>query len=125
MTDYIHVPIIEITGGWTVDEIENENDCDDAFAVLTAIIVSIEAKMDTLEMERAEKSESYIKTKSALRWKKAALSVVNTKRGKFKRQRAEAIQKSNDERVLRYFKAMHYDIYMAAQRHVDAGTDAT
>ena len=123
MNEDIYVPIIEITGGWTVDEIENEDDCDDAFAVLTAIIVSIEAKLETLEMEGLEKSESYIKTKSALRWKKAALSVVNNKRGRFKRQINEAFQKSNDECVMRYFKAMHYDLYMAAQRHVDAGTD--
>ena len=123
MNDDIRVPIIEITAGWTVDEIETEDDCDDAFAVLTAIIVGIEAKLDTLEMENLAKSESFIKTKGALRWKRAALAVVNTKRGKIKRQMNEAFQKSNSERILKYVKAMHYDTFMEAQRHVDAGTD--
>ena len=123
MNQDIHVPIIEITEGWTVDEIQNEDDCDDAFAVLTAIIVSIEVKLETLEMDGFDKTYSYIKTKAALRWKKAALSVVNNKRGKFKRQRTEELQGSNDARVLMYLKAMHYEAYMEAQRHVDAGTD--
>ena len=48
MNQDIHVPIIEITDGWTVDEIQNEDDCDDAFAVLTAIIVNIELLLDNV-----------------------------------------------------------------------------
>lgn len=120
--DEIHVPIISITGDWTVDEIETEDDCDDAFAILTALIVSIEARMDDLAMSGQELSVDHKRAKSALRWKKAALSVVNTKRGKIRRQEKEAHDESQSQKIMNYFRAMHPQEMQAALDHVRAGT---
>ena len=82
MAGWIDVPVIEITDGWTVDDIQTEDDCDDAHAVLTAICASIEARMDDLSIAGLEVSVDYKKAKAALRWKKAALAVVQNKRGR-------------------------------------------
>jgi hypothetical protein len=124
-TDEIQVPIIEITDGWTVDEIETEDDCDDAFAVLTAMVVGIEARMDDLAIEGQELSVAYKRCKSALRWKKAGLSVIGIKRGKINRAKKEAREDDRNKRVIDYFYAMHPEEMKAATRHVDAGTDKT
>lgn len=122
--DEIEVPVIEICDGWTVDDIQTEDDCDDAFAVLTALVVSIEARMDDLAMSGEEMSVGYKRAKAALRWKKAALSVINIKRGKIKRQVKDETEKDRSERLIRYIAAMHNDVFQEAQRHVLADTDA-
>ena len=122
MTEDIRVPIIEICDGWTVDEIETLEDCNDAFAVLTALIVSIEARMDDLAIAGEELSVPYKKAKTALRWKKAALSVVNLKRGEIGRKQQDAKEAHFNTRVCQYFAAMHPDQFEAARRHVLAGT---
>jgi hypothetical protein len=122
--DEIEVPVIEICDGWTVDDIETENDCDDAFAVLTALVVSIEARMDDLAIAGKELSVDYKRAKSALRWKKAALSVVGIKRGKIKRQVSAMEEKDRNDRIIRYIAAMHNDVFQEAQRHIFAETDA-
>ena len=118
------IPIIFITEDWPIDDVTTEDDCDDAFAVLTALIVSIEARMDDLEIQGLAVSVEYKRAKSALRWKKAAMQMVNNKRGQINRVRADAIQTDRRERVMKYFAAMHPDEFRAAIRHVDAGTDA-
>lgn len=122
--DDIQVPVMTITEGWTVDEIETEDDCDDAFAVLTALIVSIEARMDDLVIAGQEVSVDYKRAKAALRWKKAAMSVVNIRRGKINRAIKTALQQEQSQRVMAYFSAMHPDEFKAALKHVNAGTDA-
>ena len=120
--DEIQVPIIAITGDWTVDEIETEDDCDDAFAILTALIVSIEARMDDLAMSGQELSVEHKRAKSALRWKKAALSVVNIKRGKILRRKKAEHDETQSQKLMNYFRAMHPQEMQSALDHVRAGT---
>lgn len=120
--DEIEVPVISITDGWDVDDIQTEDDCDDAFAVLTAMVVSIEARMDDLAMLGNELSVDYKRAKSALRWKKAALSVVNTKRGQIRRREKDAADASQTQKVIDYFRAVHPEELKAAMNHVRAGT---
>lgn len=122
MSDDIEIPIISICDGWDVDDIQTEDDCDDAFAVLTALVVSIEARMDDLEIAGNSVSVEYKKAKTALRWKKAALTVVQTKRGKIRRAEKEAKQAERDASILRYFEAMHPDLVLKADKHFEAGT---
>lgn len=80
--DEITVPIITITDGWTVDEIETIEDCDDAYAVLTGIVASIEVKLENPMLTDDERGRCL----GALRWKKAALQVIQGKRGRFNRE---------------------------------------
>lgn len=122
MTDDIRVPVIEICNGWTVDELQTEDDCDDAFAVLTALIVSIEARMDDLAIAGNECSAEHKHAKKALRWKKAAMAVVNNKRGKINRAEREAKAQHFNARLCLYFSAMHPEEFDTAMRHYRAGT---
>ncbi|MEH7827651.1 hypothetical protein [Gemmobacter denitrificans] len=119
----VEIPTIYITDDWTVDDIHTEDDCDDAHALLTALIVSIEARMDDLEIAGEALSIDYKRCKSALRWKKAAMQVVNTKRGKLNRLRQEQYHTDRKSRLCAYFAAMHPVEYERAIRHVEAGTD--
>ena len=121
--DFISIPTIIITDDWTVDDIETEDDCDDAFAVLTAICVSIEAKMDDLAMQGKELSVEHKKAKAALRWKKAALQVVQSKRGKINRKFKQVEQATLDRRIIAYFRAMHPNEFHRGLDHVWANTD--
>lgn len=123
MNEEIQVPIIEITDGWTVDEIETEDDCDDAFAVLTALVVSIEDRMDRLEEAGNGLTPEYRHAKRALRWKKAALSVVNTKRGRIRREIAADGKAVFVQAMLNYVAAAHPKVMEEAKSHANAGLE--
>lgn len=114
MTDNIQIPIIYITDEWAVDDIHTEDDCDDAHAILTALIVSVEARMDDLEIQGRLVSEEYKRAKISLRWKKAAMQVVNLKRGKINRAAANSRAMSQYQEI-RKFLALHYpDVFREA-----------
>lgn len=81
----IEIPIIQIADGWTVDDIQSLDDCDDAFAYLTGAICAIEDKIDAATEEGNDTGKPFRALKRALRWKKAAMQVVQTKRGKITR----------------------------------------
>ncbi|MEO1108300.1 MAG: hypothetical protein AAFX90_10290 [Pseudomonadota bacterium] len=115
MGDTIEIPIIEICDGWTVDDIETEDDCDDAFALLTKIVAGIETKMDILEAQDQKLTAGYIKAKAALRYKKAALAIVNTKRGRLKRQRSL----DDHSYIVGYLTVYHQDILKEAQLYAN------
>jgi hypothetical protein len=96
----IEIPIIEISPGWTVDEVKTLDDCDDAFAYLTGAICAIENKIDSADETGATTGVAYRKLKRALRWKKAALQVVATKRGRITREAKQIEQASHDKRLV-------------------------
>lgn len=128
MNDEIQVPVIMITDDWSVDDIETEDDCDDAFAILTAQTARIEEKMDRLESENQKFSEDYRKTKAALRWKKAALQVISTKRGRINRakqaaERAKSMEVASlkIEKMMAFMAAKYPDAVKDALRHYIAG----
>ena len=114
MSDDIQVPIIYITGDWTVDQIETEDDCDDAHAVLTALIVSIEARMDDLEIQGRGVSEEYKRAKISLRWKKAAMQVVNLKRGKINRALAAGKAEARYQEMRKFLAINHPAVFKEA-----------
>ena len=91
----IEIPVIEIAEGWTVDELETLDDCDDAFAYLTGALVGIESQIDDAEHRGDVGTDHFRRLKAARRWKKAALSVVGTTRGKINRQAAVAAEQRN------------------------------
>lgn len=101
----IAIPVIEITKGWTVDDLETMEDCDDAFCVLTGIIVSIEAQLAELEYAGVEKSQPHRSAKAALRWKKAALQIVQRKQAMIQRREARARDAVFDRSFIHYVNA--------------------
>lgn len=75
------VPNIQIDKGWFISDIVSHQDCEDAIQFLTSSI----AKMETsLELEgyqpiEEQRIEWMSKTRKALRFKKAALTIVTTR----------------------------------------------
>ena len=82
----IQIPVVEITDGWTVDDIKTEDDCDDAFAYLTGAIIAIESRIkEGYDNGWASRSDE-IRTKAALKWKKSGLQIVATKRARIRQE---------------------------------------
>lgn len=115
MSDDIEVPVIEITKGWTVDDLETMEDCDDAFCVLTGIIVSIEAQIAELEYSGAEKSQPHRAAKAALRWKKAALQIAQRKQATILRRETREKETAHDRSFIEYVYAYFPDVAKKAR----------
>lgn len=113
MSEDIEIPVIYITDTWTVDDIETEEDCDDAFALLTAMVASIEGQIDEMEATGRKGESHHIRAKAALRFKKAALQIIQSKRGRISRaQRMKTHDEtmSDERKVLDYIKLHHPEI---------------
>ena len=89
---------IQIDDGWTIGDLETLTDCDEAFAVLTAAVASIEGQLELAGVAYQHDPVWTARAKAALRWKKAALQAVNTKRSQFSRE-AKAAQNRAFERA--------------------------
>lgn len=72
----IDIPVIEIAAGWRAEDCSTIDECNDAFAYLTGAVAAIEQRIE--EKQIAEKPIGRLK--AALRYKKAALQIVNLKR---------------------------------------------
>jgi hypothetical protein len=112
----IDIPIVEIGPGWTVDDIKTIDDCDDAFAYLTGAICSIENAISRMEDER-DLGSKLRQTKGALRWKKAALQIVATRRGKLQRELSRKEQNTRDRELLDIIKRLFPAQFDAAIAH--------
>ena len=99
--DDIEIPVIEIENGWPVDDVETIEDCDDAFAYLMTAVASIEFQIDMEALKpQSERNDPWlVKAKCAMKYKKAALQIVNLKRGRINdaERRAETARR---ERIL-------------------------
>jgi MFS superfamily sulfate permease-like transporter len=118
--DDIEIPILAIGPGWTVDQLQNIDDCDDAFAYLTGAICAIESKIDAAEETGTTAGIAFRRLKSALRWKKAALQVVATKRGKITRKMRQVEQDSKDRQLLDAIKDMYPKEFFAVVNRLRA-----
>ena len=106
MSDYqgsdIIVPVVEICDGWTVDDVKSLDDCDDAFSYLTGAIVAIEGRISAIHSGMADNDAATLgRLKAALRWKKAAIQIVQNKRGKFAREERRFSSHSYDSKLLK------------------------
>jgi len=88
----IEIPDLEITEGWSVSEVATLQDCEDAHNYLVGAIAGIEYQIDAEGFKplAEQRGEWVARAKSALRYKKAALNIVQNKRGTLNEQRREA-----------------------------------
>lgn len=102
----IEIPDIEIDQGWSVSEIETLADCDDAFAFLMSACAAIEYSIDieVLKPIVQQRGEWMARAKSALKYKKAALQIVNHKRGRLNKEEDIATQNQRDRVLLEYIR---------------------
>lgn len=103
----IEIPDIEITEGWVAREIATLDECDDAFAYLSAVCASIDFQMDmeNLKPEPQRDGAWLARARCALRYKKAALAIVQTRRNQIGRQERQAFQNQRDRVLLEHIKA--------------------
>lgn len=105
--DDIEIPDIEIAEGWPVSDIKTLDDCDDAFAYLTAACATIELQIDSegfkpLAMQRGE---WVARAKAALRYKKGALNIINTKRSRITTEANVAASNSDAQQLLQFIRS--------------------
>jgi hypothetical protein len=113
----IEIPIIEITKDWTVDDIQTLDDCDDAHAYLTGAVCSIEDKIEAAIELGTDAGIGFRRLKRALRWKKAALNVVQTKRGKITRALKKVETKEHEKRIINRMRDMFPKEFASIIKH--------
>ena len=102
----IEIPDIEIMPGWLARDVATVEDCDDAFALLTAACAAIEMQIDVegfkpLQMQRGD---WVARAKAALRFKKGALSIVQTRRSAINEKSRQERAETEDRRLLAFVK---------------------
>lgn len=105
--DDIVIPDIEIDAGWPVSDVKTIEDCDDAFAFLMSACAAIEYDIDVEASKPASQQnpEWAARAKCALKYKKAALSIVNTKRGRINDEKRRQTNVSRDRILLEYIRS--------------------
>lgn len=104
----IEIPEIEITEGWLVSELQTLEDCEDANAVLTAAAAGIEGWLETeaLKPPTYQDGPRVGKAKAALRFKKAALNLVQQKRASLNEKRRAALEKEREDGLLAFIRSV-------------------
>jgi hypothetical protein len=104
--DDIEIPIIEIGPGWAAESVKTDQDCDDAFAYLMSAVAQIEYQLDMEDAKLLahQNREWLARAKCALKYKKAALQIVNQRRSRINENGKRAWQDSRDRRLLEYIR---------------------
>ena len=118
----IVIPVIEITEGWAAKDCVTHADCDDAFAYLMAACAQIEYQIDIeLAKPKGHQAEIWLaKARCALKFKKAALQIVNQKRSAINEADKTAARNTHHNRLLEVIRAsVPDDQFMAWLREAD------
>lgn len=111
-TEHQTVPEIEIAEGWYVSDLDSPEQCDDALAVLTEAIASIEYQLHAEKFAEVPRGPQWeARARSSLTWRKHARDAVQKKRASIM---------SNDRLVLAYVRKMAPDLVAEAEAHVEA-----
>jgi hypothetical protein len=103
--DDIIIPDIEIDKGWPVSDIKTIEDCDDAYAFLMAAVATIEYDIELDASKIVDKGPLWAaRARCALKYKKAALNIVNMKRGRIADEMKATRQAARDRRLLSHIK---------------------
>lgn len=102
----IEIPEIEITEGWAVKDVLTLEDCEDANAFLVAAVAGIEGWLETEALKPAVTQDGprVGKAKAALRFKKAALALVQQKRSGINEKRREQAAKEQEDGLLAFIR---------------------
>ena len=105
------IPIIDISDGWSIDDIETEEDCDEAYAYLMAAVAEIEYQLDMEQTKPIAEQRWPWKNgaKRALKYKRAALQLVGFKRGQINEARKWELQNSKDRKLLEFIRSVTDD----------------
>jgi hypothetical protein len=102
----IIIPDIDIDKGWPASSVKTIEDCDDAYAFLMSAIAQIEFQIDEAALPNSGADPRWVnKAKCALKYKRAALNIVNLRRGRIEREQRAAKQVSRDRALLDHIRA--------------------
>lgn len=106
--DDIEIPVIEITEGWSAESCTTKEQCDDAFSYLMSACAGIEYQID-VEFTKPKSQQDVLwlaKARCALKYKKAALQIVQHRRSTIGDAEKRAWQDSQDRRLLTYIRSV-------------------
>lgn len=109
--DDIEIPVIEITDGWAAESVKTREECNDAFAYLMSACAGIEFQIDT-ELTKPKTHQDLLwlaKAKCALKYKKAALQIVNQRRSAIGEIEERAWRQRRDSKLLEYIRSVTPD----------------
>lgn len=124
----IEIPDIEIDKGWPVSDVQTINDCDDAFALLMSAVAKIEfdIEVETLKPKNQQDGLWLAKARCALKYKKAALQIVNFARGRIADEEKRKKQNTRDRILLEYIrKVTPNEMFMQWVRESDCASGDT
>lgn len=100
------IPDIEIDDGWSVHDVKTFEDCEDANAYLVSAVAAIEYAIDIEDAkpQHQQDLEWRAKARCALRYKKAALSIVSSKRSKLRADAERDFLNRRDAILLEYIR---------------------
>jgi hypothetical protein len=104
----IEIPVIEITEGWAAEDCKTLDQCDDAFAYLMSAVAGIEFQID-MEATKPETSQDkawLARAKCALKFKRAALQIVNQRRAVINAEASRAFQSRRDSKLLQHIRSI-------------------
>lgn len=103
----IEIPVIEITEGWAASSVKTLEEANDAFSYLMSACAGIEFQID-MELTKPKSSwdEQWLaRAKCALKYKKAALQIVNQRRSVINEADKRKWQDNRDRKLLEYIRA--------------------
>ncbi|MBO6755446.1 MAG: hypothetical protein JJ902_03915 [Roseibium sp.] len=105
--DEITIPEIEITEGWIARDVASVEEAIDAYAYLMASIAEIEYELELNQLGVGRFSDPTwpARARRALKYKKAALNLVNNTRGRLEREQKRKLQENRDRAFLDHIKA--------------------
>ena len=124
----IEIPDIEIDKGWPVSDVQTINDCDDAFALLMSAVAKIEfdIEVETLKPKNQQDGLWLAKARCALKYKKAALQIVNFARGRIADEEKRRKHNTQDRILLEYIrKVTPNEMFMQWDRESDCASGDT
>lgn len=103
----IEIPVIEITESWAAESVQTPKDCDDAFAYLMSACAQIEFQIDT-ELTKPKNFQDVnwlARANCALKYKKAALQIVNQRRSQINLAAKIAAHNTQNQKLLEFIRA--------------------
>lgn len=85
--DDIEIPVLEITHGWSVDDVKTEEDCTDAIIYLVHACTKIGITLEMLREEGEQDGRKFRNASSALAYKQAALEIVRDRYDRMQQKR--------------------------------------
>jgi len=117
----ITVPIIDITDGWSIDQVKSIADCDEAEAYLTGAVAQIEAQLLENRLAGHPRGVDWaIRAKTALRYRKQALQMVARRRGEIGKASRASIAEDRNRLLINILRADFPEQFRAAVEKVEA-----